>query len=42
MLTVNHIITASILAFLMAFSPMSINMFHDPTPTISTIYFTAN
>jgi len=26
----------------MAFSPMSINMFHDTTPTISTIYFTAN
>ncbi len=42
MLTVNHIITASILAFLIAFSPMSISMMQDTAPRISTIAFTAN
>lgn len=43
MLTVNHIITASILIFLIAFSPMSIGMVYgNTTPTVSTISFNAN
>lgn len=42
MLTVNHIITASILAFLMAFSPMSISLLQDSGPRVATISYTAN
>lgn len=43
MLTVNHLITAGILAFLMAFSPMSIGMFYgNTTPTVATLTFSAH
>ena len=42
MLTINHFITASILVFLIAFSPMSISMFQDRAPLVSTITVTAN
>ena len=42
MLTVNHLITATILACLMAFSPMSIGKYYGNTaPTVSTVSFVA-
>ena len=37
MLTVNHIITASVLVCMMAFSPMTISMFNDDAPRVATI-----
>ena len=40
--TVNHIITAGILVFLMAFSPMSISLLQDSGPRVATISYTAN
>ena len=43
MLTVNHLITAGILAFLLAFSPMSIGIYHGNTgPSVSTVSFKTN
>lgn len=42
MLTVNHIITASILVFLMAFSPMTISLMNDNGPRIAPISYSAN
>lgn len=39
MLTVNHIITASIMIFLFAFSPMTINLLHDSEPAVTTIAY---
>lgn len=43
MLTTNHFITAGILAFLLAFSPMSIGMYYgDTAPSVSSLSFTAN
>lgn len=43
MLTVNHIITAGILAFLLVFSPMSIGMYYGNTaPSIGSVSFHAN
>ena len=43
MLTTNHVITAGILAFLLAFSPMSIGMYYgDTSPSVSTLSFTAH
>ncbi len=42
MLTVNHILTASILVFLIAFSPMSISMLNDRAPLVAPIGIAAN
>lgn len=42
MLTVNHLITAGILVFLMALSPMSISMVHDTAPLVAPIAATTN
>ena len=42
MLTVNHIITASIMVFLIAFSPMSISLLQDNSPRIAPIAHSAN
>jgi hypothetical protein len=43
MLSTNHVITAGILAFLLAFSPMSIGMYYgDTAPSVSTVSFKAN
>ena len=42
MLTINHFMTASILVFLIAFSPMSISIIHDTAPLVSTIAASAN
>lgn len=42
MLTVNHIIAASTLVFLIAFSPMTISLLHDSGPRVSTIAYAAN
>lgn len=37
MLTVNHIITASVLVCMMALSPMTINFLNDDAPRVATI-----
>ena len=37
MLTVNHVITAGILVFLIAFSPMSISMLGDRAPLVGSL-----
>ena len=37
MLTVNHVITAGILVFLIAFSPMSISMQGDRAPLVGSL-----
>lgn len=37
MLSVNHIITASVLVCMIAFSPMTISMLNDDTPRVATI-----
>ncbi len=42
MLTVNHIITASILVFMVAFSPMTISMLQDSAPRVAPISHIAN
>ena len=42
MLTVNHIITASIMVFLIAFSPMSISLLQDNSPRVASIAHSAN
>ena len=42
MSNVSHLITASVLALLMAFSPMTISMIHDDVPRVGTISFTTN
>lgn len=42
MLTVNHLVTASILVFLMALSPMSISMVHDRAPLVAPLNITDN
>jgi hypothetical protein len=43
MLTTNHVITAGILAFLLAFSPMSIGVYYgDTAPNVSSISATVN
>jgi hypothetical protein len=42
MLTVNHIITAGILVFMIAFSPVSISLMHEDGPRIAPISYTAN
>jgi len=42
MFTANHIITASILMFLVAFSPMTISLVHGSGPLVAPISYTAN
>ena len=42
MLTVNHMITASIIVFMMAFSPMTISLSQVSGPSIATISQTGN
>ncbi len=37
MLTVNHIITASVLVCMMAFSPMAISIVGNDAPRVATI-----
>ncbi len=42
MLTVNHMITASIIVFMMAFSPMTISLSQGSAPSVASISRTAN
>ena len=42
MLTVNHIITASILVFMVALSPMTIALTHETGPLVASVSNTAN
>ena len=42
MLTVNHMITASIIVFMVAFSPMTISMSQVTAPSVATISQTGN
>lgn len=42
MLTVNHMITASILVFMVAFSPMTVSLMQVSAPSVATISNTGN
>mgnify|MGYP001828482224 CR=1 FL=1 len=42
MFTVSHFITASILVFLMAFSPMTISLTHERGPLVASVSDIAN
>ena len=42
MFTVNHVITASILVFLVAFSPMSISLLQESGPRVASLSDTAH
>jgi hypothetical protein len=42
MLTVNHMITASILVFMMAFSPMTISLSQVTAPSVAKISQSGN
>ena len=42
MLTVNHMITASIIVFMVAFSPMTVSLLQVSGPSVATISHTGN